>query len=104
MGHGFHQMSPVQEPTALYNAVIHLHQWLKKNEAETCRQPLSFCYEQPFGVLTHQIQHVHQHGPIRNTGDQTHRGKKDKIGLRSLLGQKDAFSLLFTAYVPSALS
>ena len=29
MGHGFHQMSLVQEPTALYNPVIHLHQWLE---------------------------------------------------------------------------
>lgn len=51
MGHGFHQMSPVQEPTALYNTVIHLHQWLK-NEAETCRQCFSFCYEQHFEFLT----------------------------------------------------
>lgn len=88
-GRSFHLMSLVQSPTTLYNAVIHLHHWLWKNEPEKCRQTPNFCYEHDFG------------------GWQTKFIRREKqiplIVLRSPLGQIMCFPLIFTAYVPAAL-
>lgn len=53
MGHGFHQMSSVQEPATLYNTVIHPRQWMKKNSAETRRQHPGLC-------LNLGLVHVHE--------------------------------------------
>lgn len=69
MGHRFHQMSPAREPATLYNNVIHLCQWLRKNVVETLYQPPDFCYDQHSGVSV-QIQNVR---PYKKTN---HKGRK----------------------------
>lgn len=100
MGHSFHQMSPMQEPTVLYNTVIHLHQWLQKNEIETCRQHSQLLLWPALRGFDALNSRCTQQSPIRKRR-QIHREKKLFYRFKITSWSK---RMLFLFYVPSARS